>query len=390
MGKTKLKSVRQARVSGRRVLVTAELNVARDSRGRVVDDSRLQAVIPTLRWLRRHRARTIVATHLGRPRGRRVSGLSTRSLVGPISRAMRCTVAWVGDSVGRDVEHAVAALRPGGVLLLENTRFHPGDETNDRAYARKLSQLADVFVLESFGTAHRTHASIVGVGKYVPSYAGLRFEEEVRTLERMVASPVRPLVAILGGAKISTKLGVISRLLPRVDALLLGGALANTILQAKGIQIGRSLTESGMLRAVSAFRLTDAKLHIPVDVIVRSKAGRITRRPVGAVRRDESILDIGPDTVALFSTVIRSARSIIWNGPLGLYEERPFAAGTRAVARAVARSRAYSVAGGGETVDAIRSQHLEKSIRFLSTGGGAMVEFLEGKKLPGVELVRQI
>lgn len=384
----KLRSLTSARVKGRRVLVTAELNVARDSRGRIVDDSRLRAVVPTLVWLQKHGARIIVATHLGRPDGHVVRSLSTRTLVRPLSKALGLPVRWVGDSVGSKVVQAANDLRPGGVLLLENTRFHRGDESNQVGYARELAANADLFVLESFGTAHRRHASIVGVGRYLPAYAGLRLAEEVRRLSAIVAHPTRPFVALVGGAKISTKLGLIARLLPRVDALLLGGALANTILQAQGLQIGRSLTETSMLRKVKALKLTNPKLHVPVDVVVRSRTGKVHIRAVGGVRPDESILDIGPDTVALFASVLATARTIVWNGPLGKYEERPFDAGTKSIARIVAKSRAYSLAGGGETVDAIRSQRLERSINFLSTGGGAMLEFLQGTRLPGVDLVR--
>lgn len=384
----KLRTLTAAKVAGRRVLVTAELNVARDARGRIVDDSRLRAVLPTLTWLRKRGARIVIATHLGRPNGRVVRSLSTRSLVRPLSRALRAPVKWIDESIGPSVVRMSHCLPPGGILLLENTRFHRGDELNQATYAKALSANADCFVLESFGTAHRRHASIVGVGKYLPAYAGLRLAEEVRQLSAVISRPARPFVAVVGGAKISTKLGLLAKLLPRVDALLLGGALANTILQAQGLQIGRSLTEASMLRKVRTLKLTNPKLHVPVDVVVRSRRGHVHVRAVGGVRPDESILDIGPDTVALFAAVLKTARTIVWNGPLGKYEEQPFDAGTKAIARFVARSRAHSLAGGGETVDAIRSQGLERSIDFLSTGGGAMLEFLEGTRLPGVDLVR--
>lgn len=385
----KLRSIRSVAVKGKRVLVSAELNVARDARGRIVDDSRLRAILPTLHLLRKRGARIIIATHVGRPNGRRVASLSTRSLVGPLSRAMKTKVQFVNDSIGPAVRASVESLGPGEMLLLENVRFHPGEERDDQSYSYHLSMLADIFVLECFGSAHRKFASIVGVGRYLPSYAGLRFIEEVRELSALLARPRRPLVAILGGAKISSKIELISRLLRHVDALLLGGALANTILKAQGLHIGVSLNEPSMVRAVRTFNLTDVRFHIPVDVVVSRPGSRPAVRAVGAVRVRESILDVGPDTVALYTDIIRKAKTIVWNGPMGMFERKPFDRGTINIARSVARSKAYSVVGGGETVEAVDRAHITKRINFISTGGGAMMEFLEGKHLPGVELVRE-
>lgn len=385
----KLRSIRSVAVKGKRVLVRAELNVARDTRGRIVDDSRLRAVLPTFDLLRKRGARTIIATHLGRPEGRRVSSLSTRTLLRPLSRALRAKVAFAPDSIGPAVKRAAEALHNGDVLLLENVRFHAGEEKDDQSYAYQLSSLADLFVLECFGAAHRKHASVVGVGRYLPSFAGLRFVEEVNALSSLLTRPRRPLVAVLGGAKISTKAGLISRLLTHVDALLLGGALANTILKAQGLHIGTSYNEPEMVRAVRMFRLTDVRFHIPVDVVVARPGAAPAVRAVGAVRPRESILDIGPDTIALYAGIIRRAKSVVWNGPMGMFERKPFDRGTREIARSVAGTKGYSVIGGGETVEAVNRMHLARRINFISTGGGAMMEFLEGKHLPGVELVRE-
>ncbi len=382
-----LRSIRDVKLRGQRVLVRAELNVVRQRKGRIVDDSRLQAVVPTLKFLLRQKAKVIIATHLGRPDGRVIPSLRTKSLAPALRRALGTRVRTVAASVGKNVERAVERLSPGTVLLLENVRFHRGEETNSPALARALARLADVFVLECFGTAHRAHASVVGVARYRPTYAGLRFVEEVRVLSRVLQHPRRPLVVLLGGSKISTKLNLIMRLLPRVDALLLGGALANIILKAKGLQIGTSYTEPKTERSVAALDLTNPKLHLPVDVVVKREHGPTRVRAAGAVHRREAILDIGPDTVDLFSHVTQAAGMIVWNGPMGKYEERPFDRGTKAMALAVARSSAYTIVGGGETVDAVRSQGLENKISFISTGGGAMIEFLEGRKLPAVELV---
>lgn len=386
----KLQSVRKAKVAGKRVLVRAELNVARSSTGRLMDDSRLRAVVPTLRFLRAHRARIIIVTHLGRPAGRVDRRLSTKPLARPLSRLLGVPVKTISSCIGPAVEQAAAQLRNGQVLLLENVRFYPGEERDDRRFSRQLARLADLFVLEAFGSAHRAHASVVGVGQWLPSFAGLRLAEEVNVLSRILTKPARPLVFLVGGAKISSKLGLITRLLRRADAVLLGGALANTMLQAQGLNIGRSLSEPRMVQAVRKLKLTNRQLHIPVDLVVRKANGHSAVRAVGDVGSRESILDIGPDTVDLFNAVIKRARTIVWNGPMGRYEEPPFDRGTRAVARAVARSSAYTVVGGGETADAVHSQRLDRRIDFISTGGGAMVEFLEGRRLPGLELVRRL
>lgn len=385
----KLRSIRSAKVKGKRVLVRAELNVARDASGRIIDDSRLRAVVPTIAFLRTHGARIIIATHLGRPDGKVVRSLSTRSLAQPLARALKAPVTFVPDSIGKRVRHVVDSMKPRDVVLLENVRFYPGEEEDDHAYAHQLSLLADVFVLECFGTAHRKHASVVGVGRYLPSFAGFEFVREVAELSRCMVRPRRPLVALLGGAKISTKIGLIENLLKHVDALLLGGALSNTILKSQGIQIGTSLNEPGMVRLVRLMNLTDVRLHIPVDVVVHRAGSRPAARAVGGVKKGESILDIGPDTIALYSGIIRKARTIVWNGPMGKFERRPFDRGTCLIARAVGRARAYSVVGGGETVEALKRSRVIKKIDFISTGGGAMMEFLEGKHLPGVELVRE-
>ena len=384
----KLRSLRSVSVRGKRVLVRAELNVARNASGRITDDSRLKAVVPTIAWLRKRGARVVIATHLGRPDGKVVKSMSTRTLVRPLVRALRTKVKFVDQSAGMKAVAASKELKNGNVLLLENVRFNPGEEKDDASYAHALSLLADIFVLECFGTAHRKHASVVGVGRYLPSYAGFEFEEEVRVLSKVLEHPKRPLVAILGGAKISTKITLIGTLLKRVDALLLGGALANTILKAKGIQIGASMNEPDMVRLVRVLDLTDTRLHIPVDVMVSSPNSKPCVRAVGAVQSRESILDIGPDTVELFSRVIKGAKTIIWNGPMGKFEQRPFDRGTKLIAKSVGVARAYTVAGGGETVEALDKMRTSREIDFISTGGGAMVEFLEGRHLPGVELVR--
>lgn len=373
---------------GRRVLVRAGLNTPIDHRGRVADDARLRRAVPTLRWLLARRARVIIISHIGRPHGVRVPHFSLMAVGHRLEQLLRRRVRTLGDCVGASVESAVAALEPGQVLLLENVRFHPEEERNDARFARRLARLGDLYVDDAFENAHRAHASMVAITRYVPSYAGLLMEEEARELSRLMDRPRRPFIALIGGAKISTKLGLIERLLPRVDALLLGGALANTLLAARGLQIGRSLVEPAMTRTARRLDLTNPKLKLPMDVVVARAAvpGAVrSRRPVGRVRDHEMILDIGPDTVELYRRVLASARTVVWNGTVGYAELPAFARGTTALAKTIAKVRGRTVVGGGETVEAIARLKLGARYSFVSTGGGAMLEFLEGNILPALK-----
>lgn len=388
----RLRDVRQAQVRGRRVLVRVDYNVELGSGGRPRDLSRLTATLPTLRWLLRHGASVILVSHRGRPHGRQPS-LSLRPLIRPLSRLLGRPVrffAW--PLLSHELTAATAQLAPGQVVLLENIRFEAGEEENSNRVAKRLASLCDVMVNDAFADSHRVHASIVGVAKLRPAYAGLLVQTEVKNLSTLLKRPARPYVAILGGAKISTKLHLIRKLMGQADKVLLGGALANTILQAEGQAVGASLTEPSMMAAAEGLTTSNNKLEIPCDVVVATKRRATVVqhvRAVGNIGRREIILDIGPDTTNLFTRIIRVARTIVWNGPMGIYELPPFSRGTRAIARAIARSRAQSIAGGGETIDAIRRTGTAKQFTFLSTGGGAMLEFLEGKKLPGLVAVRQ-
>lgn len=383
----KLRSVRQAAVRGKRVLLRAGLNVPIDHRGRVSDDARLKRSLPTLRWLIARHAQVVILSHLGRPHGVRVPHFSLTAVGARLEHLLKRRVLTVGDCVGASVEAAVHGLHASQVLLLENVRFHPEEEANDARFARRLARLGDVYVDDAFENAHRAHASMVAITRYLPSSAGLLMLEEVAELSRLTSRPIRPFVAVIGGAKIASKIGLIEKLLPRVDALLLGGALANTILQACGLQVGRSLVEPSMIRAVARLRLVDPKLKLPVDVIVARSANpraARARRAVGRVRSQEMILDVGPDTVELFRRVLAVARTVVWNGTLGYAEVSAFAHGTNAIARAIASGRGRTVVGGGETVEAVARLKLARQFSFISTGGGAMLEFLEGKVLPGL------
>lgn len=383
----KLRSLRKISVRGRRVLVRAGFNVPLTARGTIVDDWRIRTALPTLRWLIRQRARVVIVSHLGRPAGQRVARLSLQPVAQRLSKLLGRPVEFSRTCIGPSAQRTVARLKPGHVALLENLRFEPGEEGNSSVFARQLARLGDVYVNDAFENVHRRHASMVRVPRLLPSAAGLLLASEVETLTRVLQRPARPFLTIIGGAKISTKIGLVRSLLPRVDNLLLGGALANTVLRAQGIQVGRSLIEPSMLRRLRTLKLTDRRLHVPIDVIVtgsRSARAKTSRRPVGGVRPQDIILDIGPDTRELYARIIARAKTIVWNGPLGYCELPAFSLGTRSVARAIARSDAESILGGGETREALKSTGLLSKFSFVSTGGGAMLELLEGRQLPGL------
>lgn len=385
-----LRDIRKCNVRGKRVLVRVDYNVDTDARGRLRDLTRLEATVPTVRWLLKQGATVILVTHRGRPQGRDKK-LSVRPVVAPLTRLLRQTVTFIDAPILTPAFDSALQRADGKrCILLENIRFESGEEENSPALAKRLASLADVAVNDAFADSHRAHASIVGVAKQMPMFAGLSLQREVTELTALIKRPKHPYVAVIGGAKISTKLHLIQRLLKQADFVLLGGALANTLLQAEGVAIGASLVEPKMLDAATGLTSTNTKLKIPCDVVVaKRRAARVPTRTtaVGKIQSKEIILDIGPDTVELFRRVLRTAKTIVWNGPMGVYEMQPFDRGTVALAKVIAASRAQSIAGGGETVDAIRRAGVAKRFTFLSTGGGAMLEFLEGKTLPGVTAV---
>lgn len=382
-----MKELTREAVTGKRVLVRVDYNIESDARGRLRDVSRLEASWPTIAWLRRRGAVVILLSHRGRPRGRDPKQ-SLRPCWPVVRRAFGSRVFWRPEKLGSAaLSNRLKRLRAGDIALLENLRYTPGEDLNSDATAVQLARLGDLFVNDAFSVSHRPAASVVGITKHLPSYAGLRLATEVEALTPLVRRPRRPYVAIIGGAKISTKLGLVKKLLRRADHVLLGGALANTVLEAEGLAIGRSLSEPTMLRSTRGLTVRNKHLHIPCDVRVRLPSGRSVVRAVGNVGVDEQIVDIGPDTVAMFARAISRARTIVWNGPMGKYETSPYDTGTKLIARLIAGRRVTSVVGGGETVDAIRSQGLTSRFSFVSTGGGAMLEFLEGKRLPGLRAV---
>jgi len=382
------KTLRDVDVRGKRVLVRADLNVPLSASQEVTDDTRIVAALPTVRYLLERDARVILCSHLGRPKGEVKETLRLDPVADRLGELLGKTVRKVDDCVGPEVQAAVEAMRPGDVLLLENLRFHPEEKGNDPDFARSLAELADLYVNDAFGTAHRAHASTAGVTEYLPSVAGFLMEREIEFLGKALESPAHPFVAILGGAKISGKILVIENLLDKVDALLIGGGMANTFFKALGYEVGKSLVEDESL--ATARRLIErgkGKLILPIDAIVAdsfSAEARYEVLPVDEVGEQGMILDIGPATVERFREALTGAKMVVWNGPMGVFELAPFAKGTIAVAEALAELDAVTIIGGGDSVAALEQAGLADRMTHISTGGGASLKLLEGADLPGL------
>ena len=373
------------------MLVREDLNVPM-SNGAVSDDTRLRAAAPTLQHLAQRGGRVIVMSHLGRPKDREPD-LSLKAVVSDLERSVGTTVQFADDCVGDAASKAVDALASGQVLLLENVRYHKEDEANDAQFARQLASLGDIFVNDAFAASHRAHASVVGVASYLPAFAGELMEAELEALHRALDNPKRPMVAVVGGAKVSTKVGVLRHLLQKVDALLIGGAMANTFFKARGWPTGSGLVEDTALDEARAVA-EDAgdKLVLPVDLVCARKmeAGQALRVfDADKVEDGWAAYDIGPRSVALFKQKVRGAGTVIWNGPVGVAEIKDFSDGTRDVGQAIATSGAYTLVGGGDTVAAIEALKLGNRYSHVSTGGGATLEYLEGKELPGIAILKE-
>jgi phosphoglycerate kinase len=384
-------SVRDADVAGKRVLVRVDFNVPLDN-GLVADDTRIRAALPTIEMLRERGAALVLVSHLGRPKGKFDPALSMRPVGERLGELLGTVVHQAPAVVGEDVETMAAGLSPGDVLLLENVRFEPGETENDPELAGALVALADLYVNDAFGAAHRAHASTEGVAHRLPGYAGLLLEREVIELTRVVESPQRPLVVVLGGAKVSDKVGVIDRFLAVADRILIGGAMCFSFFRAQGIPTGASLVEEeGVKLAEEAMRkaeTAECELLLPIDLVLGESFDAATeRREIEGVEVPDGWmgLDIGPRTAAIYAEAIGAAGTVLWNGPMGAFELEPFAAGTRAIAEAVAKAPGTTVVGGGDSVAALHQFGLADEVSWLSTGGGASLELLEGKKLPGVE-----
>ncbi|MFH1173277.1 MAG: phosphoglycerate kinase [bacterium] len=387
----KLKSIKEIKkLAGKRVLLRVDFNISLGANNRVDkrEDNRLRQSLPTIRYLLKKQARVILIAHLGRPNGRAVPALSLKPVVSYFEKLLGRAVPLAPGCLDAKTKKMVEAMKPGGIMMLENVRFNKGEEANDKKFAQALARYADVYINDAFAVSHRAQASISGITKYLPSYAGLLMQSEVETLGRVLKNPQHPLVVIIGGNKIETKAGVIKNLLPKADYILLAGTIANTVLKAQGVQVGKSIVDQATARQLKHLKLTDTKFKLPVDVILAKKADPTAKARLAAVAnigKNEIILDIGPETLKIFKAVIKKAKMTVWNGPMGWFEIRQFSQGTKGLAEAVAQAKGESIIGGGSTVEAVKKYHLESKMDFVSTGGGAMLEFLEGKMLPGVK-----
>jgi len=384
---SRLRTVRDLEVRGRRVLLRVDFNVPLAD-GTVVDDTRIRAALPTIRFLRDRGASVVLCSHLGRPKGKVVPGLSLRPVAAQLAKLLGVAVEFAEDCVGPVAKAAVTGLRPGDLLMLENTRFHPEETENDRDFAKQLADLAELYVNDAFGSAHRAHASTEGVAHFLPSAAGLLVEQEVNFLREALNAPERPYVVVLGGAKISDKLGLVRKLMDEADAMLIGGGMANTFLASQGLDLADSLVERDSLAtAAELLARAGTRLHLPTDVVAAAALSELAEHRVTRVDQIPAgwrAVDIGPQTLRQFTDVLLPAKTILWNGPMGVFEVSPFAAGTREIAQAIAGRQALTIVGGGDSVAAVQQAGLAAQFTHLSTGGGATLALLEGKPLPGL------
>ncbi len=388
--------VNQLELKGRRVFIRVDFNVPQDQKGRVTDETRIQLSLPTIQYVIGAGGKAILASHLGRPKGKRDRKYSLAPVAERLSQLLGKRVPLAKDCVGDEVKKEIETMGEGDVLLLENLRYYPEEEKNEETFARALASLCDVYINDAFGAAHRAHASTEGMTRFVKTIgAGFLMMREITNLEKALVNPEKPYVAIMGGAKVSDKIGVIKNLLDKVTILLVGGGMAYTFLKASGTEVGKSLVEEDQL-SFSLQLLKEARgkigFFLPVDHVAAERMDVGAQRKIvknGEIPSDWICLDIGPETVKIFSEQIGPAKTIVWNGPMGVFEMEPFSHGTFAVAKAVAGSSAFSIVGGGDSVAAINRSGLADRISHISSGGGASLEFLEGKKLPGIEALRR-
>lgn len=390
-----IRKFQNADLKGKCVLLRVDFNVPLKD-GKVSEDTRIVQTLPTIKYLLKQNVKLIICSHLGRPEGKVVPAMSMKPAAAHLEKLLGKKVKMMNDCVGPEVKKTAQNMRVGEILFLENLRFHIGEEKNDQGFAKELAGLADVFVSDSFATAHRAHASTAGITKYVPSYAGYLMQKEVEELSALTVKPAKPLTVIIGGAKIDTKIGIIENFLKKADNFLLGGGLANTFLAAQGFNVAKSLYEPDKLETAQDTLMAAEQLHvnfvIPEDVIVADEIkddAQTLDIPADDVIGEMKILDVGSKTIKNFADIIKKSKTVIWNGPLGLSELKPFSHGTAVIAQTLVWSRGVkSILGGGDTIEAVkRLGFKEENFTFVSTGGGAMLEFLEGKVLPGVEVL---
>ena len=387
-----MKYLDQIDVNGKKVLVRVDFNVPMDKSGNVTDDTRVKASLATINFIREKGARVIVTSHLGRPKGKRVEEFSLRPVAPVLASMLKTGVPFIDDCIGEKAEKAVAAMKAGDVILLENLRFHPGEDKNDEAFAQELAKLCDVYVNDAFAVSHRAAASNTAITKFVPvCAAGFLLKNEIEYFNKAMGNPTRPLVAIIGGAKVSDKIKVLENVIDKVDRLIIGGGMAFTFLKAQGFNVGKSLCEMDMLdlarKIMDKAKAKNVQFLLPVDTIIAQEASADAERNIVAVKDIPDGwmgLDIGPASIAAFSDAVKTAKTIVWNGPLGMFELAPFSAGTFKLVDAVVQSGAMTIVGGGDTDTAVHKTGKSDKISYISTGGGAFLELLEGKTLPAV------
>ena len=382
-----MKFIEDFNLKGKRVLVRCDFNVPLDEKGNILDDFRIEKAIPTIEYLIKKGAKVILMSHLGRPEGKFKKELSLSPVQEKLLEYLDISVTKAKDCIGKEIEKWTEKMQAGEVLLLENLRFHKEEELGDLDFARELAKLGDIFINDAFSVSHRKHSSIIGLPKFLPSGIGFLFKKELEALSKILEKPKRPLVGIIGGAK-TTKIKPIKSFLKNVDFLILGGKIANIILRVKGIIVGKPLPEPTIIREIEEIELTNPKLKVPLDVVVVLNSVYTRTAGPASIRKEEEVLDIGPETVRIFSQIITKAGTIFWSGPLGKIEKKQFARGSLGIARAIAKSNAFSVAGGRETVSFLREYKLADKFSHLSTAGSAMLEYLSKGTLPGIEVLR--
>ena len=382
-----MKFIEDFNLKGKRVLVRCDFNVPLDEKGNILDDFRIEKAIPTIEYLIKKGAKVILMSHLGRPEGKFKKELSLSPVQEKLLEYLDISVTKAKDCIGKEIEKWTEKMQAGEVLLLENLRFHKEEELGDLDFARELAKLGDIFINDAFSVSHRKHSSIIGLPKFLPSGIGFLFKKELEALSKILEKPKRPLVGIIGGAK-TTKIKPIKSFLKNVDFLILGGKIANIILRVKGIIVGKPLPEPTIIREIEEIELTNPKLKVPLDVVVVLNSVYTRTAGPASIRKEEEVLDIGPETVRFFSQIITKAGTIFWSGPLGKIEKKQFARGSLGIARAIAKSNAFSVAGGRETVSFLREYKLADKFSHLSTAGSAMLEYLSKGTLPGIEALR--